>query len=311
MAKPSSKSVPPLTVRVPTPEEDNPAWTKVAIIASVGFVVGVAWPRVAGVKLGPNAPSTSNSETAAASPAPASSAPSSPAMEAPVAPAAPASASAAPSKTPSPFTVARGQIINCRTADSEQKKGSDCGQLNGIDAIVQPRIRKLSSCEAAVGASGKLSVVASFDFGSDRLLINTGKSSTVSDVAAFEVCLKSQFQGVSIANVSHEMPKYTVVYPVTFGTPASSDSENGSATNQVSSDGGSSSKTPVPATPNSSEVVWSTALVRDTPRSGQIVARLVRGTQVKVGSPSMSWYPIRFGNGFATEGWVYREAIGK
>ena len=229
----------------------------------------------------------------------------------PVAPAAPAATPAPTAKAPSPFTVARGQIIGCRSADAEQKKGSECGALNGVDALVQPRIRKLSSCEAAAGAVGKLSVVASLDFGSDRLLVNVGKSSTVSDISAFEVCLKSQFQGVSLGNIAHEMPKYTVVYPVTFGAAPAADSESASAANQPPAASGSSSKMPVPATPNSSEVIWSTALVRDTPRSGEIVARLVRGTPVKVGSPNASWYPIRFGNGFSSEGWVYREAIGK
>ena len=308
MAK-SSKSVPPLTIKVPTPEEDHPAWNKVAIIAVVGFVVGVAWPRIAGVKLGPNAPNSGSAEPASSAAAAAPAAPES----VPVASANPVAAAAAPApRGASSFTVTRGQVLACRDADGEQKKGSDCGQLIGIDAIVLPRIRKLSSCAATAGATGKLSVVASLDFGNDRLLVNAGKSSTVQDVAAFEVCLKSQFQGVSINSVNHELPKYTMVFPVTFGAPAGpTEAENPTAANTPAPQSGSSGATPLPATPNAGEVVWSTALVRDTPRSGQIVARLVRGTAVKVGPPNLGWYPIRFGNGFTTEGWVYREAIGK
>ena len=59
------------------------------------------------------------------------------------------------------------------------------------------------------------------------------------------------------------------------------------------------------------QVVWETALVRDAPRSGQIVARLQRGTKLKLGTAKDGWYPIKFGSDFASDGWVYRGAIGK
>ena len=43
-------------VEVPDRGRDRPAWGKVGVIALLGFVIGVAWPRVAGVRLGPKAP---------------------------------------------------------------------------------------------------------------------------------------------------------------------------------------------------------------------------------------------------------------
>ena len=46
----------PLAVEVPSPERDKPAWVKVGVIAAVGFIVGIAWPRLVGVRLGPSAP---------------------------------------------------------------------------------------------------------------------------------------------------------------------------------------------------------------------------------------------------------------
>src|SRR5579863_10221820 len=75
----------PLTVQVPSPAQDRPAWRVVGMIGAVGFVVGIAWPRLAGVRLGPNLPadtvpaaSTSASAVSVASQAPgASLAPSS------------------------------------------------------------------------------------------------------------------------------------------------------------------------------------------------------------------------------------------
>src|ERR1700690_3578566 len=44
------------SIEVPNATEDRPSWVKVGIIAALGFVIGVAWPRLAGVHLGPAAP---------------------------------------------------------------------------------------------------------------------------------------------------------------------------------------------------------------------------------------------------------------
>ncbi len=49
-----------------------------------------------------------------------------------------------------------------------------------------------------------------------------------------------------------------------------------------------------------------------TPRgTGKIVARLPRGTALRVGTLKDGWYPVKFGDGFATDGWVYRGAIAR
>ena len=46
----------PLKVEIPKAGDDRPAWSKVGIIGVAGFVIGVVWPRLAGVHLGPNPP---------------------------------------------------------------------------------------------------------------------------------------------------------------------------------------------------------------------------------------------------------------
>src|SRR6476646_10031602 len=56
----------PLAVEVPAPDRDSPGWVKVGVIAAVGFVIGVAWPRVMGVKLGPSAPGEAAAAAASA-----------------------------------------------------------------------------------------------------------------------------------------------------------------------------------------------------------------------------------------------------
>src|ERR1700677_1559766 len=87
-----AKSERPFTVEIPRPGSDQPLWSRVGIIGVVGFVVGIAWPKIAGVKVGPAVPADlraqvegSASPSAAAAPHPhaASSAASAAATSAP------------------------------------------------------------------------------------------------------------------------------------------------------------------------------------------------------------------------------------
>jgi hypothetical protein len=59
------------------------------------------------------------------------------------------------------------------------------------------------------------------------------------------------------------------------------------------------------------QVIWEVAIVRDSPRTGQVLARLVRGTKIRLGSGEDGWYSVKYGSDFSSEGWVYRGAIGK
>ncbi|MDF2692812.1 MAG: hypothetical protein K0S65_1195, partial [Labilithrix sp.] len=57
----------PLAVEVPAPDRDKPGWVKVGVIAAAGFIIGIAWPRLVGVRLGPAAPGESAAAAASAS----------------------------------------------------------------------------------------------------------------------------------------------------------------------------------------------------------------------------------------------------
>jgi SH3-like domain-containing protein len=57
--------------------------------------------------------------------------------------------------------------------------------------------------------------------------------------------------------------------------------------------------------------VWEVAIVRDAPKTGKVVARLQHGAELHLGAPKDGWYPVKFGEGFASDGWVYRGAIGR
>jgi hypothetical protein len=213
------------------------------------------------------------------------------------------------------LTVNHGVLLSCRSEDGQTLKGvGACGGLAGFDAIAQPRLRKLSTCPAAnASTNGKLSVVFSLDFTSHKVGADVGKSSTVSDPQGFATCVKGAFQGVSLGALDHQNPRYTIGYNVVFAptAPAGTSTPSGPAD-------GLPAAAVSPVTPAASaartdeasvEVAWDVAIVRDSPRTGAVVARLPRGTKVHLGANQEGWYKIEYGSG--SEGWVYRGAIGR
>jgi hypothetical protein len=309
-------------VEVPTPSQDRPSWVKVGIVAALGFVIGVAWPRLAGVHLGPAAPveaSPNATPTPSAAPhmeaPPVQSALATTASSASAPPAAPppSASAAAPGEVPS-VIANRGIVLSCRGEDGEAKKGfAGCGAVGGFDAIVQPRLRKLASCPAALGANGKLSVVFNIDFPSNKVSVEVGKSSTVANVDAFAACVKPAFQGVSLGALDHQNPRYALFYSVVF---APKDGRVAAAGGASAAPATPSAAANVPAPVDSADdgtaqVIWEVAIVRDTPRTGQVLARLTRGTKIRLGAGQDGWYRVKYGTDFSSEGWVYRGAIGR
>jgi hypothetical protein len=301
----------PLTVQVPTPGQDRPSWLGVGAVAVIGFVVGVAWPRLAGIRLGPSVPdapaaSASESEPAApgapspsvAPPAVPVALPSQVGAASPLAPASLASAASPPAAAPSGglhLSAARAAVISCKTASGESLKGTECGAVTGLDALVLPRLRKLD-CPDANGTSGKVHLVVRADFARGALAAELGHDRSASASAPVLACAKSALASASLDGVTHDNPRYTVGYVVTVSAP-SAEPSNPSPPAQLN-DG-------------TAQVEWEVAIVRDAPKTGKVLARLQRGTQLKIGASKDGWYPVKFGDGFASDGWVYRGAIGK
>jgi VCBS repeat-containing protein len=325
----------PLAIEVPTPTQDKPAWVKVGVIAAVGFVIGIAWPRLAGVRIGPSAPGESAAAASAShggrapdGPPPASvtkvaGAPSSSAAAPAAAPATTTTAAAAPPK----ITVSKGLVLSCKTTDGETKKGKDCGAVPGVDEIVRPRVRNIATCSGMEGQTGKFSLTANADFVSGRFWyeVNT-KSATVQNLDAVQSCLKTVFHNTATVATPHEHNKYTVVYTAQLAAGEDKDKDKVA---EKSEKADSKAKAPAeekapetqPEKPEKAEktatatgeaeIAWDVGLVRDTPKTGALVARLPRGTKVKVGTSKDGWYQVKYGDGFASEGWLYRGAIGR
>jgi hypothetical protein len=305
----SRKADGPLTVQIPAPGQDRPSWTRVGVITAIGFIVGVAWPRLAGVRLGPSVPEATPtvasaappaSETPGAAPLPVAPAGATAATVAvPAVAASPAPAASAP--PPLTVTVGRGVVFSCRTSDGDSLKGGDCGSLPGLDSLVMPRLRKLAECPEAAGASGKVHFVVHLDFPRGGVSVDLGRGHAVPAPDALLACAKADVTGVGLTTVVHENPRYSVAYSVTFAGGNGAAAASASGTPRA---GGESAE-------GSAQVVWEVAIVRDAPKTGKVVARLQHGTELHLGPAKDGWYPIKFGDGFASEGWIYRGAIGR
>jgi len=160
-----------------------------------------------------------------------------------------------------------------------------------------PRLRKLAECTDAGETTGKLPLIVHPDFARSALSVDLGRGTTVASPDALLGCAKANLVGASVAGLAHDNPRYSVLYTVTLG---------GSARPAPSS--GHSNDEPLDAT---AQVVWEVALVRDAPKIGKIVARLPRGTQVRIGPAKDGWYPVQYGDAFAGDGWVFRGALGR
>ncbi|MBX3196684.1 MAG: hypothetical protein KF894_00905 [Labilithrix sp.] len=345
----------PLAVEVPAPDRDKPGWVKVGVIAAVGFVLGIAWPRVMGIRLGPAAPGESTAAAASAASAAGRAPEAPPASVTAKGPAASASAPAnavnvahaATAKSPPNISLQKGAVLSCKTKEGDTKKGRECGPVPGIDLLVQPRVRKIATCSGVEGQTGKLSLVVNADFATGRFWYDVGKSSTLPNIDAVAACLKTTFHGTSTTATTHEHPRYTVAYTAIFapGTGAAPDElaakKPGKDDADVDRSEASAKSAPdekkaasgekKPASDDDDDkadkkeeksaraalasgeaaVAWEVALVRETPKTGSLVARLPRGAKVKVGTAKDGWFLIKYGEGYAHEGWVYRGAIGR
>jgi hypothetical protein len=301
---PLRKADGPLTVQVPTSGQDRPSWLGVGAVALVGFVVGVAWPRLAGVRMGPSVPDSPAASASEGEPPPGSSSPPAVAPPVPVAlPSQVAPAPVAPSVAPAPvaaggarLTVAHGAVISCKTAAGDSLKGTECGTVTALDGLVLPRLRKLD-CPDANAAGGKVRLVVRADFARGSLAVDLGHDRSGPASAPLLACAKSALAPVTLDGVAHDNPRYSVGYAVTLGAP--------------SAEPVNAPPPPAPAADGTAEVAWDVAIVRDAPKTGKVLARLQRGTPLKIGTSKDGWYPVKYGDGFASDGWVYRGAIGK
>ncbi len=305
---PIRKADAPLAVHVPSAEADHPLWARVGVIAAIGFLVGVVWPRVAGVRLGPSVPGPLTSASAGPVevpvPAPSGVAPVPAALTVPV-PAPTAAASLAPAAPAAhagaSVAIGHGSLFSCKSAAGDSLKGGDCGSLSGLDDVVVPRLRRLGDCPEAASASGKLRLVVHPDFARGSVGVELARNPGLPTPEPLLACARTALAGTTLAGIAHENPRYSVLYVATFA---------GDAAEAPAAAAPSTRSTPATAD-GTAQIEWDVAIVRDAPKTGKVVARLQRGTEVHVGSGKDGWYPVKYGDSFASDGWLYRGAIGR
>jgi hypothetical protein len=267
---------------------------RIGIIAVVGFAIGIAWPRLAGVRLVPElpaAPASSQDLSGAPDEAPAASG------SKPVAkPAAAPTPEASPAQPP---VVGEAQVTSCRDAGGGRIEHCDAVDF---DRVARAKLSSVDECEDARRISGVVSIGFDLDFTTERITrVTSGKTTTLEPAALKSVlaCYEKKFSNLSLVGVPHEHQRYTVFYRVELKaqpplSPAGSDTP------------------PDPITPASgaATVTWDTALVRDAPGNDtKVIARLRSGTRVGVTGRSGDWYRVKY-DAKGREGFVFRTAIG-
>jgi hypothetical protein len=288
-----------LKIEVPTPQDDKLRFGRVGVIALVGFLIGVAWPRLAGVKLVPSVPTEDQTPSVASSAEPAASAPPAAAMK-------PAEAAelevAAPSPAADPgdrLKLSEAQIVSCR--DAKGNKTESCGTLD-FDRVARARLQTLAACPGAPSGTGTLSLGLELDFRTNKVSrIESGKSTTLDDAAvkALLQCAEREFASASLSDLKHDHERYTVFYRVEFLSQAA----------LAQSGAGGDAGAEATSASGRATVTWEVAILRSGPKEGDIVARILRGTRVVVTGRQGDWYKVRY-DAKGNEAWVFKSAIG-
>jgi hypothetical protein len=288
----------PLVV-LPGNDAERPPWAKVGIIAAAGFIVGIAWPTLAGMRIAPNPPGEGGSTSTPSRPATAPIASATP----PAHSAAPASSAAAPAPTAS-VSVGQGFILSCGETLKDKRK--ECGSL-AFDPIAVPKIKSLAQCPAASGVTGKLSIGFEIDFRRKTVHPLLGKSTSLErdSAEALVRCAEPMFENLALWEVPHEHRRYTVFYSAELAAPGeAADAPSDREASEPRAAGTTTGESPASGM---ATIGWDVALVRDAPKGGSVVGRILQGSKVKLVGRQGDWYHVQFRS---IDGWVHRGAIG-
>jgi hypothetical protein len=259
---------------------DEQSLGRVGVIALVGFVIGIVWPRLAGVSLVPEAPVESESTAV------------DPAGDSPgEAPAEPDVIELMPEDR---LGIGPAQVTSC--VDSAGKKKATCDKPD-IDQVVHPHLISLLGCSAATGVFGTLSIGLKVDFEKKKLSEPvSGRSTDLPESTAKELllCAAKEFAAAEVPDVAHDYAEYQVFYALEFKTPEAAAEEKTSTT---------------PAS-GQATVQWHSAQVRKEPeRNAQVQARLLSGARVVVTGRQGEWFRVKY-DAKGREGWIHGAALG-
>ncbi len=258
---------------------------RVGLIAGLGFILGVVWPRLAGISLVPEAPLEHPEPTSIAKKA------------------VQASTGRAPAEQVTEVTnqqrlkIGEAQLTSCVLTNG--KKSKSCGKLQ-VDDLLLPAIRQLAFCPAADGIFGVLSLGIELDFEKGKVLkLTQGRSTQLPKQSAKDLlaCAEQGLAEVKLKQVDTKRAphsRYQLYYSVEFLTP-----ESIAASQQA--------VTPASGT---ATVRWKSAQVRKySTKEAKVLARLLSGARVVVTGRDGQWYRVKY-DAQDNEGWVHGAALG-
>lgn len=243
-----------------------------------------------------------------------------------------------------PVRVTPGALQGCGDGEETDLAPSSCDAPAAVEAALRARLAEvLSRCpsamEAARDPSRMLSIGLRVDRPRRRLAVLLGRSSSVADRLSYVACVREQMgpmEGLWALPAAH--PRYLYYFVARFGPLGASDvvaptpapapvAAPTPAATPPPAPAPTPAPTPEPAAaatglPTAQElqrmrslgpatVTWGVAIIRDAPRTGAIVGRLVQGTAVEMVDHRGGWYAIRWGRSGTSVGWTFRDAIGQ
>ncbi len=294
----SSRDLP--RVELPSPEEDRPAWGRVGVIAVLGFLVGVAWPRLAGISLGPNPPADAP-RAAAASAAPGKTSLSGVTAAPGPIPGASAALAQVEGAASNELGVTLGapEIARCR--DAKGKTPDACDKL-AVEGVFEPRLKELARCPSALGLTGKVSFGFDLDFKNKTLKVQRAKATKLpkTTLDGLTRCVEKSFNGVSLDEINHENNRYSVAYEVTF-QPPNAPSAGGAEPTPEAPRG-------TPLSGKTGKITWGSCQVREAPaKNASVLGKLPRRAEVKLLEEKDGWYRIEYRD--KPQAWIFGEAV--
>lgn len=257
-------------------------------VAAVGFVVGAAWPKLAGVKLIPEAPRDEFRTPASAS------------AEVVVERRPSASGAAVVEEnSPSSETLEVGRVEVQSCVDASGRTGKSCGELD-VDALLLPRLLMLEGCPERAGATGVLSLGFELDYRTRTVgKVRSGASTTLPDSVrdGLLACARKNLGSLKLPAETPSHVRYSVFYRIGFRLS------------------GAESAAASPVERASGEVVvrWPSALLRkDADRNAAVVLKVRKGARLQVRGRKGDWLEVATSDqGKSKIGFIHGAAVGE
>jgi hypothetical protein len=246
-----------------------------------------------------------------------------------------------------PVQIRPGLLSSCADGEEMNIAGPNCVAPVGLESALRERLTAtLGQCPAALEAARDttklLSLGLRVDFTRRTVVSLLGRSSSVPEKVSYVPCANTamrsfdelwrmtaahpRYQYFFTARfgpvpVGASVPVVATAVPATTSTPSTTPEPPTPQTPTPSStDGGTQAPVVDPTLPTAAQmlrmpamatatVTWTTAIVRDSPRTGLVSGRVSSGTSVEIIDRRGSWYGIRWAGGHT--GWTYGEAIGQ